>query len=402
MLLVKSKNNFTKGKKSMDIKAVLFDIDGVLIDSEPVIARESVAVFREFGLEVDTSIYGPYLGAGDRAFIDGMAEYYNHPLDFEKTNAAMYEAYKKAIVDEGPMAGTIDFLASLKKAGIKIALASSAPMFKIKINLKAIKKDESFFDAIISGDDITRNKPDPEIYLQAARALKVDIKECLVVEDSINGVLSGYNAGAEVLGITSSFKSIELLKLGAFATLDSFESISHFDNPEQFMEELNIMKKEKVKYGAIKCFEIGDFEEGADQFLQKALNIAAKSRLNSYSPYSNFKVGAAIVSASSNEIYGGCNVENGSYGATICAERNGILKMIGTEGPTGIKMVVVVSDDNPPAPPCALCLQVLAEFCKSDTELHLFNTSFLENKEDGVHQVFRFDELLPHPFVLKN
>lgn len=386
----------------MNIKAVLFDIDGVLIDSEPVIARESVAVFKTFGLDVDVSMYGPYLGAGDKAFIDGIAKYYNHPLDFKKTNSAMYEAYEKAIVDEGPMAGTIDFFASLKKAGIKIALASSAPMFKIRMNLKAIKKDESFFDAILSGDDITRNKPDPEIYLQAAKALNVNIEDCLVVEDSINGVLSGYNAGAKVLGITSSFKSIELLKLGAFATLDNFESISHFDSKEQLMEELNIMKKEKVQYGAVKCFEKGAFEGGPEKFLKEVLDIAAKTRLNSYAPYSNFKVGAAIVSAASNEIYGGCNVENGSYGATICAERNGILKMIGSEGPTGIKMVVVVSDDNPPAPPCALCLQVLAEFCKSDTEFHLFNTSFLENKEDGVHQVFKFDELLPHPFVLKN
>ena len=386
----------------MEIKAVLFDIDGVLIDSEPVIARESVAVFKKFGIDVDTSLYGPYIGAGDKTFIDGIAEYYNHPLDFEKTNAALYEAYEKAIVEEGPMAGVTDLFSSLKLAGIKIALASSAPMFKIRMNLKAIKEEESFFDAIISGDDITRNKPNSEIYLKAAKALNENIEDCLVVEDSLNGVIAGYNAGAAVLGITSSFKPNDLLDLGAFNTLENFDSISHFNNVEQLMEELNIMKKEKVEYGAVKCFEKGAFEEGAEIFLQRVVEVAAKARLNSYSPYSNFKVGAAIVSASTNEIYGGCNVENGSYGATICAERNAVLQMIGKEGPTGIKMVVVVSDDNPPAPPCALCLQVLAEFCKRDTVLHLFNTSYLEKKDDGVHQIFDFDELLPHPFVLKS
>lgn len=161
------------------------------------------------------------------------------------------------------------------------------------------------------------------------------------------------------------------------------------------------MKKEKVHYGAVDCFEKESTNEESDKLLQRATEIATKTRLNSYSPYSNFKVGAAVVSASSNEIYGGCNVENGSYGATICAERNAILKMIAQEGPTGIKMVVVISDDNPPAPPCALCLQVLAEFCNSNTELHLYNTEFLEDAKKGIHQVFKFNELLPHPFVLK-
>jgi cytidine deaminase len=223
----------------MDIKAVLFDIDGVLIDSEPVIARESISVFKKFGIDVDTSMYGPYLGAGDKTFIDGIAAYYNHPLDFEETNSALYEAYEKAIVEEGPIAGVNELLDSLKASGIKIALASSAPLFKIKMNLKAIKKDEGFFDAIISGDDIVKNKPDPEIYLKAAETLDEDIKKCLVVEDSINGVVSGHAAGAFVLGVTTTFESSELRKLGAFKTMNDFTKIPNFTDKNLFMEELN-------------------------------------------------------------------------------------------------------------------------------------------------------------------
>jgi cytidine deaminase len=385
----------------MKIKAVLFDIDGVLIDSEPVIARESVGVFKKFGIDVDTSMYGPYLGAGDKTFIDGIADYYNHPLDFEDTKRALYEAYERAIEKEGPIDGVTDFFDSLKKAGIKIALASSAPMFKIRMNLKAIKKDESYFDAIISGDDIIKNKPDPEIYLKASQAVDEKIEECLVVEDSLNGVVSGFKAGANVLAITTSFEKDELLKLGAFAAIDAYKTINHFKEAIEFWEELENMKNKKVRYGAVDCIEAEAYKDGREKLVEKAIEVAKETRLKSYSPYSKFKVGAAIVSASSNEVYGGCNVENGSYGATICAERNGILKMIGSEGATGIQMVAVVTDDNPPAPPCAQCLQVLAEFCKEDTEIHVLNTHYIEGKEDGAYNIYKFSELLPHPFVLK-
>ncbi|NCC14266.1 MAG: cytidine deaminase, partial [Spirochaetia bacterium] len=69
-----------------------------------------------------------------------------------------------------------------------------------------------------------------------------------------------------------------------------------------------------------------------------------------------------------------------------------------SEGVVGIKMVVVVSQDAPPAPPCALCLQVLAEFSKPETEIHLVDVDFAEGR-GGVHSVYAFSELLPHPFI---
>jgi cytidine deaminase len=386
----------------MNIEAVLFDIDGVLVDSERIIADVSVGVFKEFGIDVDPSVYPPLLGAGDRTFIDGIASIYNHPLDFEKTKAKIYEAYEKALSEVGPIEGVREFLDALKKANIKIALASSAPLLKIKMNLKAIGKDESFFDAIVSGDDISNNKPAPEIYLLAGSRVSTPMKNCLVVEDSTNGVSSGFSSGASVLGITSSFKKSELVELGAFNALANFTEITNFTTKEEFNNILDNLKKENelVKYGAIKCREAYSSKVTKEQLIENSKEVAYKTRLNAYAAYSNYQVGAAIVSASSNKIYGGCNVENSSYGAAICAERNAILKMISEEGPTGIKLVSIVSKDTPPAPPCALCLQVLAEFCRADTEFHLYNTDYIEG-ENGIHQVYKFEELLPHPFVLK-
>ncbi len=130
-----------------------------------------------------------------------------------------------------------------------------------------------------------------------------------------------------------------------------------------------------------------------DDIERQLFEAARKVRLNSFSPYSHFKVGAALISRESGRIYTGTNVENASYGATICAERGAVMKAVSEEGKLTIARLCVVSDANPPAPPCALCLQVLSEFCKSDTPILLSDIN-------GNVERFTFGELLPHPFVL--
>ena len=85
-------------------------------------------------------------------------------------------------------------------------------------------------------------------------------------------------------------------------------------------------------------------------------------------------------------------MENSSYGATICAERNAITTAVSAEGTIGIDLLVVYSDDDPPAPPCAVCLQVIAEFARPDTPIVLFSAS-------GKERHFTLSELLPNPFI---
>jgi len=137
-----------------------------------------------------------------------------------------------------------------------------------------------------------------------------------------------------------------------------------------------------------------------EQRIKDAIALAVEARLHAYTPYSHYKVGAAIISDETNTIYSGCNVENGSYGATICAERGAVMKMISEEGGHTINTLVVVSHDTPPAPPCALCLQVLAEFCTPDTQVYLLDIDYVE-KGLGDIVTYTFSDLLPHPFVLK-
>lgn len=116
--------------------------------------------------------------------------------------------------------------------------------------------------------------------------------------------------------------------------------------------------------------------------------VATQARRSAYAPYSKFRVGAALRGGRS--IYAGCNVENASYGGTVCAERVAILKAV-SEGVTRFSDIVVVTDAKVPAAPCALCLQTMAEFFEPDTRIWIATPS-------KIVSVHRFADLLPIPF----
>jgi len=115
----------------------------------------------------------------------------------------------------------------------------------------------------------------------------------------------------------------------------------------------------------------------------------------SYSPYSNFKVGAALLSADG-KIFTGCNVENSSYGGTICAERTAFVKAI-SEGCRNFQAIAICGisaekDESSACFPCGICRQFMSEFCSADFLI------VLSEGEDIVG--YRFEELLPHAFLL--
>lgn len=127
--------------------------------------------------------------------------------------------------------------------------------------------------------------------------------------------------------------------------------------------------------------------------VKQAWTSAVEVRNRAYAPYSKFKVGATIVDQEGRHFHG-CNVENASYGATICAERNGILSAIAA-GAKYLKHVVVVTEMNPPAEPCALCLQVIGEFATEETRIWLCDLK-------DVREVLKLKDLLPRHFGPKS
>jgi len=197
--------------------AVLFDMDGVLVDSEELIARSAMKMFRQrYGAEAPRSIFYPYVGAGEDRFIGGPADEMGLSVDLPAAKAWTYEIYGELASEYVKvLPGAPEYLHACREMGLKIALASAADLAKVKINLRVLGIGTDFFDAVVTGSDIERKKPFPDIYLLAASRIGVDIGRCLVVEDAVNGILAGVSAGAACLGLTTSFSEEILIKAGA-------------------------------------------------------------------------------------------------------------------------------------------------------------------------------------------
>jgi len=193
------------------IKAVLFDMDGVLLDSEEYIRRAGIDMFSEKGYRVSPEDFIPFTGMGENRYLGGVAEKFGIPFQLEKDKARTYEIYASLVQGKlVPLEGALDFIANCKQRGLMLALASSADRIKIDINLGEIGLPPDTFQAIVSGLDIEHKKPSPDIFLKAAEKLGAEASECLVVEDAVSGVTSGKAAGARVLALTTSFSSGEL------------------------------------------------------------------------------------------------------------------------------------------------------------------------------------------------
>jgi beta-phosphoglucomutase len=194
------------------LKAVLFDMDGVLVDSEEFICQAAVEMFREKGLIVQPEDFIPFVGTGENQYIGGVAEKYNFPVDIEEVKKRTYEIYGRIVRNKlKPLSGVKEFIASCKKRNLKIAVATSADEVKMIINLMEIGLPVETFDVTVNGLQIERKKPFPDIYLKAAELLGVPPGNCLVVEDAPSGIKSAIAAGMKCLAVMSSF-SAEMLK----------------------------------------------------------------------------------------------------------------------------------------------------------------------------------------------
>lgn len=122
---------------------------------------------------------------------------------------------------------------------------------------------------------------------------------------------------------------------------------------------------------------------------EQLIEAALAARNNAYAPFSHFLVGAAVYTGNG-KIYGGCNIENASFGLTNCAERTAIFKAV-SEGERKIKAIAVVGDTEGPISPCGACRQVMVEFCDQDTKIYLTNLH-------GNTEEWKLDQLLPGAF----
>lgn len=193
------------------IEAVLFDMDGVLVDSEEFIAEAGRLMFAEKGYGVKNEDFYPYRGFGENRFLGGVAEQYGIPIDIEQDKARTYEIYCDIVKGRlEPLPGSVEFVRHCREIGLKTALATSTDYIKMMANLEGIGLAHGAFDALVNGLDVERRKPYPDIYLLAAEKIGADPARCLVVEDAVAGVEAARAAGCRCLALTTSFAAEEL------------------------------------------------------------------------------------------------------------------------------------------------------------------------------------------------
>lgn len=185
---------------------IIFDMDGVLVDSEPFIVKAATQMFAELGLKISPEDFHPFTGTGENRFISGVAEKYNFPVDIKKAKDRTYDIYLEIIKSKlKPLPGVGEFINHCRKLGKKTAIASSADWRKVEGNLSEINLSVKLFDAVIAGEDVEHKKPAPDIFLLAAGKIGLDPKDCLVIEDALNGIKAAKAAGCKCLAITSSY-----------------------------------------------------------------------------------------------------------------------------------------------------------------------------------------------------
>jgi HAD superfamily hydrolase (TIGR01509 family) len=196
---------------SADIRAVIFDMDGVLTDSEPLINAAAIAMFKELGLEVRPEDFLPFVGAGEDRYIGGVAEKHRFPLDLPAAKRRTYEIYLQLVPKRlRAFPGAPELVAACRRAGLRVAVASSADRVKIAANLGQIGLPLETWDAAVVGEEVVVKKPAPEIFLSAAARLGLAPEQCVVVEDAVNGVQAAKAAGMRCVAVAQTFAPEQL------------------------------------------------------------------------------------------------------------------------------------------------------------------------------------------------
>ena len=187
----------------MKIKAVIFDQDGVVADSEPLSGKTTQAVMRKHGIEMTPEEKRDAFGRRMSDIIRDVFEARNRHPDMEKLISEYMEMMGELIQKElKPIRNSIELVTFLKDSGFKVAIATSSGEKKMQATLKKLGIEE-LFDAGVSSTEVKHGKPNPEIFLKTAKKLGVDPEHCAVVEDSAFGIQAAKAAGMFAIAFDS-------------------------------------------------------------------------------------------------------------------------------------------------------------------------------------------------------
>ncbi len=192
------------------IKAVIFDLDGVIINSEPLHDESTAIVLQKNGISISEKERKQFLGLNDKEIFSQVVKenkLKKTPEDLIQEREKVYfDLIKKKGLDLFP--GVLEAIQKFSKR-YKLAITTSSEKSKVDFTLKKFNLSQ-YFPIIITGEDITKGKPDPEPYIKTIKQLGVKSKECLVIEDSINGMKSALDAGCFCIAVTNTFPAAQL------------------------------------------------------------------------------------------------------------------------------------------------------------------------------------------------
>jgi HAD superfamily hydrolase (TIGR01509 family) len=186
------------------LKHIIFDCDGVLVDSEPLSMRADVMLLKRFGIEIsEAEAHTRFVGTTFQAMLDMMTSQFGTQFPdglHEIKNRMVEELYHQELQ---PVAAVKDVLTKLKARGLSMSIGSNSPKARVELAVE-LTHVSHFFDRIVSFEDVAEGKPAPDIFLKAARLAGADIGECLVVEDSLTGTMAAVAAGMRTIGFTGT------------------------------------------------------------------------------------------------------------------------------------------------------------------------------------------------------
>ncbi|MBQ0070791.1 MAG: HAD family phosphatase [Spirochaetales bacterium] len=222
------------------IKAFLFDMDGVLVDSEDISVEVGIDFFRTLGRNLEPSDFLPHLGMGEFRFYDGPAKDHGIAYSYEEASRYFFEHYEEKLLRKGNfiLPGAREIFRFAKKAGILTAVASSAPKWKVETHIKALGLDSTLLDLAVSGSDIKRNKPYGDIYQFCLDRFGIQGDEAIVFEDAVGGIQAGKNAGCRVVALSTTLDQDTLEKTEADRILKDLSEFPSFSSRFEFDELL--------------------------------------------------------------------------------------------------------------------------------------------------------------------
>ena len=187
------------------LEAVIFDMDGVIINSEPLHYEANQKLFDKLGFSVPINEYSNYIGISTEKMWEDLRDKYDLNESLDKLTDKHREHTHKFIrenMNGKEIPGIKKILEELTDAKVKTAVASSSSKDLIETVIKGFDLCK-YFDVLVSGEEVEKGKPNPDIFLLAAKKLKVNIRNCIVIEDSTNGVKAAKKAGAKCIGFNN-------------------------------------------------------------------------------------------------------------------------------------------------------------------------------------------------------